>query len=320
LYWEILRLRAAELLDEQTFVHVQRQLDTAHAYYATHPDYDVQVRRILVAALRRTSRTEPDGENAHLHDGQQGRAYARRVHVAGVLEAEKHARRAIFIAGMLGVPTSKGELALIVALPAGGYLVGKVVALTYKKAALLLRKLRTPEEVLTRASALGIRVERVESKAELESLLGKDAVASVDSAPRDSEGLISAAKGGETIFRVQGGVAPNASKVRFQLGADGRVTIAGEDMLFVNLGQEGRALEFLAKRGDTAELVRFQVTPEFAARLRAEAVPQRLGRQFPGRPQAVDAARAPDQFGIPPSMFGDLIKNIVPGTSGSGRP
>ena len=76
------------------------------------------------------------------------------------------------------------------------------------------------------------------------------------------------------------------------------------------------------RRLDThpAELVRFQVTPEFAARLRTQAVPQRVGRQFPGRPQAVDATRAPDQFGIPSSMFDDLLNNIVPGTFRSGRP
>jgi hypothetical protein len=133
-------------------------------------------------------------------------------------------------------------------------------------------------------------------------------------------GAESAARGVETIYRVQGGVLPNASRVRFQLGEAGRVTIAGDDMLFVNLGQEGRALEFLAKRGETAELVRFDVTPEFAARLRAAAVPQRVGRQFPGRPQLVDPTRAPDQFGIPSSMFDDLLNNIVPGTFRSGRP
>jgi hypothetical protein len=91
-------------------------------------------------------------------------------------------------------------------------------------------------------------------------------------------------------------------------------------LLFVGVGKESRALEFLVKRGDSAELVRFEITPEFAARLRAEAVPQRLGRQFPGRPQIVDATRAPDQFGIPSSMFDDLLKNIVPGTFRSGKP
>jgi hypothetical protein len=148
-------------LDEQTFAQVQRQLDVAEAYYAAYPDYDDQRRRILVAVLGRVHRTDPGEERAPVHDAQQGRAYARRLNSAGVREAEKYAQRTIVVAGMLGVPTSTGELALMLALPGGGYLVGKVTALTYKKAALLLRKLRTPEEVLARAGALGIRFERI---------------------------------------------------------------------------------------------------------------------------------------------------------------
>lgn len=108
-----------------------------------------------------------------------------------------------------------------------------------------------------------------------------------------------AASGAETIFRVQGGAAPNASKVRFRLGTDGSLTITGDDMLFVNLGQEDRALEFLAKRGDTAELVRFQVTPEFAARVRAEA--DCALKALPWTPTAAHAADAA------PSLLRKLI-------------
>lgn len=42
---------------------------------------------------------------------RRGRAYARRLHSAGVREAGKYAQRTIVIAGMLGVPTSKEDLA-----------------------------------------------------------------------------------------------------------------------------------------------------------------------------------------------------------------
>lgn len=193
LYWEVLRLRSGEVLSEQTFAQVQRELDVVDAHYAADRDYDEQVRRVLVGALRRTYRTVPQDESAHLHAAQEGRAHARRLHSAGVREGEKYAQRTVFIAGMLGMPTSKGELALVVALPAGGYLVGKVAALTYKRAALLLRNLRTPDEVLSRTGALGVRVQRVESKAELERALGRDAGASLDAAPRASESVAIAA-------------------------------------------------------------------------------------------------------------------------------
>jgi guanyl-specific ribonuclease Sa len=199
LYWEVLRLQAAGLIGEMEIARVQRELDVIEAYYAIDQGRDELVRRTLVAALRRTYGADPGGENAPLHDAQGGRAYARRLHGAGVRAAESHSQRTLLIAGMLGVPTSKGELALIVALPAGGYLVGKVAALTYKKAALLLRKLRTPDEVFSHAGALGIRVDRVESKAGLERLIGRDAVAHIGSAPAAPEGITSAAKGGRNL-------------------------------------------------------------------------------------------------------------------------
>jgi len=117
-----------------------------------------------------------------------------------------------------------------------------------------------------------------------------------------------------TVFRVQGGVRPNASKARFIVDDAGGISIQGTDMLFINLGQKERAFEFLARRGDTASLVQFQVTEKFANQLRSSAVAQRVGRQFPGSPQRVDEARAADQFGIPSSLFDDLLKNIVPGS------
>ena len=89
-----------------------------------------------------------------------------------------------------------------------------------------------------------------------------------------------------------------------------------DDMLFINVNQKTRALEFLAKRGDGARLVQFQIKPEFLDSLRRLAVDQRVGRQFPGRPQLVDPTRAPDQFGIPSNMFDELLENIIPGTGG----
>jgi RHS repeat-associated protein len=133
-------------------------------------------------------------------------------------------------------------------------------------------------------------------------------------------GKLSPAKAGGTIFRVQGGVLPNASKNRFFLDEAGNLAIDGTDMLFVNVGQRDRALEFLARRGETAELVQFEVSEGFINTLRSTAVPQRFGRQAPGRPQVVDATRAVDQFGIPSELFGDLLKSIEPGSVRISRP
>lgn len=111
----------------------------------------------------------------------------------------------------------------------------------------------------------------------------------------------------ETLYRVQGG----GSKVRMVVDAN-KVTIIGEDMLFVNIGQEGRALEFLAKRGDDAILIKVKIDSKFVEKIKKDAVPQRLGRQNPGKPQIVDPTKAVDQFGIPKEYFPELVKSVDP--------
>ncbi len=109
----------------------------------------------------------------------------------------------------------------------------------------------------------------------------------------------------ETLYRVQGG----GSKMRFIIESN-KLSIAGEDLLFVNIGQEGRALEFLAKRGDDAVLVKFDIKMSFVDKIRKEAVPQNVGRQNPGKPQIVDPTKASDQFGIPKEYFEELLNNV----------
>ena len=118
----------------------------------------------------------------------------------------------------------------------------------------------------------------------------------------------------ETVYRVQGGELPNASKERFVVDEGGGLSIQGDDMLHINLGQESRALEFLGRRGETAVLVQFEVSSEFATTLRTTSVPQRAGRSSPGAAQRVDETRAPDQFGIPASMFQHLLDSVVRGS------
>ncbi len=119
---------------------------------------------------------------------------------------------------------------------------------------------------------------------------------------------------GVPTFRVQGGVLPNASKIRFVVDAEGKLAIVGTDRLHITVGQEKRAMEFLAKRGETAVLVRFELRPEFVERMRAESVRQAAGKAHPNLPQRVDEHLAPDQFGVPEGWFDELLENVVPGS------
>ncbi|GEP94445.1 hypothetical protein CCY01nite_07050 [Chitinophaga cymbidii] len=111
----------------------------------------------------------------------------------------------------------------------------------------------------------------------------------------------------EYMYRVQGGI----SKPRFVVDeARQNIGIAGDDMLFINIGQEGRALEFAAKRGEEAVILRMKITKSFADKIRQDAVPQNVGRLNPGKPQIVDPTKAVDQYGLPKEYFDDLLKNI----------
>lgn len=111
----------------------------------------------------------------------------------------------------------------------------------------------------------------------------------------------------EYLYRVQGG----GSKLRFIYDeAKNSLNISGDDMLFINIGQEGRAMDFLAKRGDEAVILKIKVNKSFTDKLRKDAVPQNQGRLHPGKPQMVDPTKAPDQFGVPKEYFDDLLKNI----------
>ena len=61
------------------------------------------------------------------------------------------------------------------------------------------------------------------------------------------------------------------------------------------------------------EIVKFQVKAEFLEKLREIAVPEHGVRHDRSLPWRVDVDY-PDQFAIPPAMFGELEKAIVPGS------
>ena len=101
-------------------------------------------------------------------------------------------------------------------------------------------------------------------------------------------------------------------QLRIQAFRDG-VSIKGKDMLFINVGQEARGLSFLARRGSSAEMISFEVRPEFLAKMRNLSIPE-AGSAGRGLPIRVDTTNAVDQFGVPSKFFEEMIKNVVPNT------
>jgi hypothetical protein len=59
----------------------------------------------------------------------------------------------------------------------------------------------------------------------------------------------------------------------------------------------------------------FEVDGQYVLKLRQDAVPERLARQYPDRP-IVSRDPFPDQFAVPKNYFDDLMNSI---TKGSGK-
>ncbi|MFM7887131.1 MAG: hypothetical protein ACKPCM_10670, partial [Pseudanabaena sp.] len=111
------------------------------------------------------------------------------------------------------------------------------------------------------------------------------------------------------VYRVEGG-----GNTRILVGQSGEIVVQGNNMLFLNFGQRGRAEEFLQQRlgqGFSDTVVKsFEVPKSYVDELRNSAVPERLAKQFPSSPIVVDTTKAPDQYGLRPTQL-DQLRNVI---------
>ena len=115
------------------------------------------------------------------------------------------------------------------------------------------------------------------------------------------------------VYRVEG-----PGNARLDFSPSGNVTAKGDNMLFLNFGDEARAHQFLTQRvgqGHVDDVIKsFDVPTPFVDSVRAASVPQDLGRLYPSAPQLVDTTKAVDQYGLPACWIGNLNQAIVPGS------
>jgi filamentous hemagglutinin len=99
------------------------------------------------------------------------------------------------------------------------------------------------------------------------------------------------------------------------------VVLDSEKMLFLNIGSEARAAEYLTqKKGKGlpgATVKSFEVPASFLDKLRASAVTE--GQLFrdpglAGRPLVVDVTKAADQFGLRQAQIEALMQAIIQGS------
>ncbi|MBN1203911.1 MAG: hypothetical protein JXB05_03170 [Myxococcaceae bacterium] len=173
LFFEALRLRSAGLLGQQRMEELQASLTVVDDVYARDADYDVLLRNALLSHLRLAS-SEVPREDILALEGHAGRAYARRLHRVGVKASGQYAEGMILIAGMAGIPTSQQEALLMVAIPAGGYLLVKIGGMALKRAAFLLRHCKSADDVVRSADGLGFRVQKVADTPSLRAAVARE--------------------------------------------------------------------------------------------------------------------------------------------------
>ncbi len=173
LYFQALRLHSAGLVRRERMEQLQRQLAVVDEVYAEDPSHEWLLHEAILAQLRLAAAEVPP-ENRALLEAQEGRAYGRRLHRAGVRAAARNAEGMVLVAGMLGVPTSEEDALLMVAIPAGGFLVVKIGGMALKRAAFLLRSSRNTDEAVENSARLGFDVQRVEDASALRTAVASE--------------------------------------------------------------------------------------------------------------------------------------------------
>lgn len=169
LYFELVRLHSLGLVSAERMNGLQVVLDDVEL--AASGSDRIREEREAIAAVLRCSLRELKETDPELTDGLEAREYARRLHRRGVVVSQDLSEATLVIAGLVGVPTSKGELALVLALPAGGHLVAKVANVAFKRALLALRKARSLDHLLLESERFGLQLRIAHSSTELASTI-----------------------------------------------------------------------------------------------------------------------------------------------------
>lgn len=170
LFFEALRLHSLGLLSEARMHALQTSLGVVEDRYSRDPAYEELLRKAIVSHLKLASR-EVRREDALALEGHEGRAYAHRLNRAGVSASSHYAEGMVLIAGMLGVPSSGDDALLMVAIPAGGYLLVKGGGMALKRMAFLLRRCKSADEVVRDASNIGLKVQSIPNASSLRTAL-----------------------------------------------------------------------------------------------------------------------------------------------------
>lgn len=115
------------------------------------------------------------------------------------------------------------------------------------------------------------------------------------------------------VFRVE-----SPANARLDISPAGDVTVKGDNMLFLNFGDEARAHQFLDQRlaqGHQDTVIKsFDVPRGYAESVSARALPESMARQPDATIIHVDTTKTPSSYGLRSSEFPELQRSIIPGS------
>ncbi len=100
---------------------------------------------------------------------------------------------------------------------------------------------------------------------------------------------------------------------------DGEIAVRDHKILFLNLGQKSKAVNFLRLKREGnlpgAASPSYEVSSTYLQQLQASAVPEHLAIEYPDLPIQMDLGAIPDQFGIRQQDFDRLLDAVLQGSS-----
>ncbi|HWM58886.1 MAG TPA: DUF6531 domain-containing protein [Pseudonocardia sp.] len=115
------------------------------------------------------------------------------------------------------------------------------------------------------------------------------------------------------VFRVE-----SPANARLDIGPSGDVAVKGDNMLFLNFGDQPRAQQFLDQRlaqGHSETVIKsFDVPRSYADSVASRAVPESMARQPDASIIHVDTTKTPSSYGLRSSEFPELQRSIIPGS------
>ncbi len=121
------QLRASGFASEERERMLGKSLEVGVVRYGGDKDYSKVERSVIIGQIM-SSLTDPASAEERLRrSGYEGRDYARALQQAGIDAAQTGAEATVLVAGMLGTPSSKSDVALMIGIPVAGVVLSKLV-------------------------------------------------------------------------------------------------------------------------------------------------------------------------------------------------